>query len=51
MRTLFFCLLALTLIGCKEKSTTELYIKSRTNIIKVQDKIQEIMTEEPFISR
>lgn len=50
MRTLFFCLLALTLIGCKEKSTTELYIKSRTNIIKVQDKIQEIMTEEPFIS-
>ena len=37
-------------IGCKEKSATELYVKSRTNVVKVKDKVCEVMTEEPFIS-
>ena len=37
-------------IGCKERPATELYVKSRTNVVKVKDKVCEVMTEEPFIS-
>ena len=50
MKILYFCLLILMFIGCKEKSATELYVKSRTNVVKVKDKVCEVMTEEPFIS-
>lgn len=50
MKILYLCLLAGMFIGCKENSSTELYVKSRTNVVKVKDKIKEVMTEEPFIS-
>ena len=50
MKILYFCLLAGIFIGCKENPSTELYVKSRTNVVKVKDKVKEVMTEEPFIS-
>ena len=29
-------------IGCKENSSTELYVKSRTNVVKVKDKVKDV---------
>lgn len=50
MKTSYLSLLVLLLLGCKNNSSTDIYVKSRNNIIKVQDKIVEVLTEEPFIS-
>ena len=37
-------------IGCQSYSPTEIHLDSRDNVIDVNSKIVEILTEEPFIS-
>lgn len=50
MKLLFFSLLIFIFWGCENNSETEIYLKSRDDIVKVQDKVVEILTEEPFVS-
>ena len=50
MKTLYYILLALLLLGCSNNNPMDIYVKSRNNIIEVQDKVVEILTDEPFIS-
>ena len=50
MKTSFSILLVLLLVGCGSNNSTDIYVKSRDNVVKVQDKVVEILTEEPFIS-
>ena len=50
MKTSCLSLLVFLLVGCDYSNSSDIHVKSRDNIIKVHDKVVEILTEEPFIS-
>lgn len=50
MRITYCFFILMFLMGCKSDSPTDIYLKSRNNIINVQENVVEILTGEPYIS-